>query len=147
MARSTGIARAADFVTVACKLPTGLRIHVDGLTQPVHLHGTHSPFARFGYGMTEVKADVWAQIQKQHGEHEGIGRNGEKCLIPAAAWLTNKVVFAASQPKSVNSQAKELEKLKTGFEAVDPMKPSEVPGASNIQRGDDDTDVGLHGMQ
>ena len=137
------IARSAEFVTVACKLPTGMRIPVQGLAEPIHLHGTHSPFARFGFGMTEVKADVWAQILKQYGEKEGVNRQGEKCLNPAAAWLTNRIVFAASDTRSVNSEAKEREKQKVGFEAVDPKAPHTTPGASNIQSGGDDYDRGL----
>jgi len=131
---TSGIKRAAQFVTVACKLPQGIRIHVEGREAPYHFHGTKSPFARFGYGMTDVPAEVWEQITKQYGQRKGHDRNGKPCLIPEATWLANRIVFAASAPEDVNAEAKDREKLKVGFEAVDPKKPEDTPGASIIQR-------------
>lgn len=145
MARSAtaNIKRSADYVTVACKLPQGLIIPVQGLQNPIKLHGTHSPFARFGFGMTEIKAEIWDAINKQYGEREGINRHGEKCMLPKALWLENRVVFAASDTRSVNAEAKERETARVGFEPVDPKKPNELPGAGRIQvEGDDDLGMG-----
>jgi hypothetical protein len=140
------IKRSADYVTVACKLPTGLKIPVQGLAQPIHLHGSHSPYNRFGYGMTEVKADIWAQIRTQYGPREGTDRNGDKCMIPEAAWLANGVVFAASDTRSVNAEAKETEGLIVGFEPIDPNKPHTAPGVSRAIQLEGLDDPGAPGL-
>jgi hypothetical protein len=128
--------RTADYVTVACKLPNGLIIPLEGRAQPVRLHGTHSPYARFGFGMTEVEAAVWDQILKQYGDRMGTNRDGDKAVkTPKAAWLANGIVFAHSDTRSTNSEAKEKEGLRVGFEPIDPKNLDATPGVSSaIQR-------------
>ena len=142
---TSGAKRSADYVTVACKLPQGMTIPVQGLLHPVKLHGTNSPFARFGAGMTEVKADVWQQILKQYGERDGTDRFGNRCINPQAAWLANGVVFAHSAPKNVNSEAKEREKQRIGFEPIDPKNPNANPEFAAIQR-EGANDPGMPGL-
>lgn len=127
--------RSADFVTVACKHPQGLVVPVQGLLKPVRLHGSHSPYARHGFGMTEVPADVWDAILEQYGERTGTDRFDKPCKIPQAAWLANKIVFAHADTRSTNAEAKEHEALKTGLEPIDPRKPHETPGASLLPNG------------
>ncbi len=143
---TSGAKRASQYVTVACKLPQGMVIPVQGLQHPIKLHGQHSPFAQFGYGMTEVKADVWEQILKQYGEKEGVNRQGEKCIIPQAAWLANRVVFAHADTKSTTSEAKEREKHRVGFEAVNPRDKADPNFASGKIQNEGADDPGQPGL-
>lgn len=117
-----------DFVTVACKHPQGLTIPLEGHAEPVKLHGTHSPFARFGFGMTQVKAETWAAILEQYGERDDIDRHGKPCVVPQAAWLENGVVFAHSSPEATNDEAKDKEDMRVGFEPIDPKAPNAIRG-------------------
>lgn len=107
--------RTADMLTIACKLPQGLRIPLEG--QPdVVLNGVHSAFSIAGHGMTDVKAETWAAIEKRYAE---------------AAWLKNELVFAMGDKDSAVDKAEERQDVKTGFEAVDPKKPG--PGLTKAE--------------
>lgn len=96
--------RSADMLTIACKLPQGLSIPLpDGAH--LKLHGTHSPYALMGHGMTDVKAATWALVEEQHAE---------------SAWLKNEVVFAMGDKESAVDKAEDRVDAKAGFEPVDP---------------------------
>lgn len=116
--------RSASVVTVACKLPQGLHIHLkdgDGIVQKViKLHGSASPYAIGGYGLTQgVPAADWTAVQEQHAD---------------ALWLKNEFVFANNDADSVADQVEERKDVLGGFEPID---PASLPG--NIQRdGADD---------
>jgi hypothetical protein len=138
------IKRSSEFVTVACKLPQGLNIALAGQVHPVKLHGSNSPFARFGYGMTDISVSTWEQILVEYGDRDGTDRNGKPCRVPQAAWLTNKVVFAASQTESVNAEAKERENAVVGFEPVDPRKLDKA-GAAGTIHSEGSPDFGMPG--
>lgn len=134
------IKRSTEYVTVACRLPQGLKVDIQGFGI-LHLHGVHSPYARFGYGMTTVRRDLWERILTQYGEHKGKDRQGRDCIIPEALWLSNKVIFVADSASSVKAQAKEQAGVDVGFNAIDPKNPNLK--VKNIQvEGSDDKGMG-----
>lgn len=111
MARTS---KTTDMVTVACKLPQGLTIPLpDGTT--LTLHGMNSPFAIAGFGMTDVQAGVWAVVEAEYA---------------SAKWLANEVVFAMGDKDSAVDKATERQSEKSGFEAVDPLKPGNITPAA-----------------
>ena len=102
------IKRSANTVSIACKLPQGLTIHLkDGPV--VKLHGAHSHYNVGGYGITQgVPVGHWEAIKKEHAH---------------ALWLKNEFVFANGDSGSVEDEADEKAGLKNGFEPIDPNKP------------------------
>lgn len=100
--------RAAKTVSVACKLPQGLHIHLPGQVEPIKLHGSASPYAIAGHGITAgVPVDAWEAI---------------KTLYADAKWLTNGFVFANGDPQDTADEAAERKDEKAGFEPIDPAK-------------------------
>jgi hypothetical protein len=122
--------KASAFVTVACKLPQGLHIVIPDQKIDVRLHGTHSPYAVAGFGLTEVKADVWAAIEAFYSTHAG------------ARWLHNGTVFAQVKHESAAAAAKENVKHDAGFEAVDPNNPNKAANASAMIQVEGSRDPG-----
>lgn len=112
--------RAADFVTVACKLPQGLKVKIDEKNIEVHLHGSNSPYAVAGHGLTDVKKDVWDAITEHFAEHKG------------AKWLHNGTVFAHAQKESASDEAEDRAKVDAGFDQINPNDPSSVHRAVQI---------------
>ena len=108
-------AKPSDMITVACKLPQGLTIPLPDGTH-LKLHGTHSPFAIAGHGMTDVKSGVWAIVEAEYA---------------AAPWLVNELVFAMGDRDSAAEKAADLKNEKSGFEPVDPAKPP--PGITKAE--------------
>lgn len=105
-------AKSADFVKVACKMPQGLDIQIPGRREHVRLHGLNSRYVVAGYGMTDVKIDLWTQVE---------------ALYEEAAWMTNGNVFA--MPNAASARDKALDEhsdVKSGFEQIDPKKPNEA---------------------
>lgn len=100
--------RSADMLTIACKLPQGLRIPLPEAPDVV-LNGALSPFALAGHGMTDVKAEAWAAIEEEYAD---------------AAWLKNEVVFAMGDKESAVDKAEDRQEVKVGFEPVDPKAPA-----------------------
>lgn len=106
MAKAGNRARAAEGLSIACKLPSGLHIKHHDLGIDLKLHGSHSPYAVAGHGITRgVPVDVW---------------NAIKTVYADAAWLKNEVVFATTDPESAADKAEEREDVKAGFEPIDP---------------------------
>jgi hypothetical protein len=116
--------RSAKTVSIACKLPQGLTVHLlaaDGTAGPVvKLHGANSPFNIAGHGITQnVPVEHWEAIQKQHAH---------------ALWLKNEFVFANGDGDDLIEEANDKTKNRNGFEAID---PNNLPGV--IQNdGEDD---------
>lgn len=109
------IKRSAKTVSIACKLPQGLHIHLlSGAV--VKLNGANSPYNIGGIGITQnVPVEHWEAIQKQHAH---------------ALWLKNGFVFANGDGDELLEEAKDKTDEKNGFEAIDPNKPD---GRSVIQ--------------
>lgn len=109
--------KAAEFVTVACKIPQGLNVVIkDDAGEPiinVHLNGPHSAFAVAGHGMTQVRAEVWQQIVDYYKTHSG------------AKWLHNESVFVMADPESAADKADDRKSLDVGYNPIDPNKPGE----------------------
>ncbi|CAG4887955.1 hypothetical protein [Paraburkholderia saeva] len=105
-------------VKVYCKLPNGIqyilpdgrRVRLVGMygdeRSALQVSGLQGRDAVFGFGVTMVDADDWAQIVKDHGK---------------SAAHANELIFAAKDDKSGASQAKNNETEKTGLEAYDPQ--------------------------
>lgn len=107
MARTS---KTADFVKVACKLPQGLDVQIPGMREHVRLHGLNSRFVVAGYGMTDVKVDLWAKVEEHYAD---------------AKWLVGGNVFAMPNAASARDKAlDEHDDIKSGFEQIDPNKPN-----------------------
>jgi hypothetical protein len=103
------VKRSAKTVSIACKLPQGLIIHLAGQREPLRLHGANSHYNIGGFGITQnVPVEVWEAIQKQHAH---------------ALWLKNGFVFANSDGGDLAEEANDKVKEKNGFEPIDPNKP------------------------
>lgn len=115
-------AAPAKPVRVFCKLPHGIRyVMPDGREvrlvgmygdersdlQVTDMPGRH---AVMGFGVTLVNAEDWEQIVKDHGK---------------SAAHVNGFIFASKDEKSGESEAREKEDEKTGFEGYDPSKHPE----------------------
>ena len=99
---------SSDTVTVACKLPQGLRICIPELNIDIKLHGSMSPYAVGEHGITQgVNAAQWAAVEA-HSMHG------------SARWLTSEAVFALNKPQDVSDKATERKDVRAGFEPIDP---------------------------
>lgn len=122
-----------DTLTIACKLPQGLRIVIPEQNIDIKLHGAMSPYAIGGHGMTQgVNAAQWAAVEAHpvHGQ---------------SRWLKNEVVFAMNKPEDASAKAAERQEVRAGFEPIDPKDPSNgLPGHMRIQaEGDGDKGPGF----
>lgn len=102
------IKRSVSTVSIACKLPQGLTIHLlSGAV--VKLNGANSPFNIGGIGITQnVPVEQWEAIQKEHAH---------------ARWLQNGFVFANGDGDELMEEAEDKAELRNGFEPIDPNKP------------------------
>lgn len=99
-------------VTVACRLPGGLRIENVPGHGVILLKGSNDQRAlqladEYGaHGLTSgVPADAWAWIEENFAK---------------AKWMTSGAVFAATKSKSVAAQARERDGQNVGFNGLDP---------------------------
>lgn len=109
--------KASKPVKVYCKLPHGIVYNLpDGRSvrligmygderSDLQVAGMPGRDSIAGHGVTQVDADDWEQIVKDHG---------------ASAAHKNGFVFAAKDDKSGEAQAREQESERTGFEPYDP---------------------------
>jgi len=116
---------SGDFVTVACKLPQGLHLHHEAHALDIKLHGSASPYALGGHGMTQVNAAQWAKIEAVYKD---------------AKWLKSEAVFAMNKPEDASDKATEMQEVRRGFEPIDPRDPNAgLPASMRIQaEGGDD---------
>jgi len=103
-------------VSVACKLPHGLVLSIEGKPS-VTLAGANHPDAVAGFGITRVDKDffeAWSGIHKD--------------FIP----LTKGLIFAQERSDSLRAEANEKTSEKTGFEGLNPQNPGPglVPAAA-----------------
>ena len=109
----------ADTVTIACKLPQGLRIPLPTTGGELVIKGSGHPGAHSGHGYTHgIPKEVWAEIEAHYGEK---------------AWFKNEHVFAMVQMEDATAKAQEREDVPAGFEAIDPNAPNKTRGAALIQ--------------
>lgn len=123
---------SGDFVTVACKLPQGLHIKLPESKIDIKLHGSASPYALGGHGMTQVNAAHWAAVE-EHFKADG------PC---PARWLATQAVFSVNKPEDANDKAVERKDVRVGFEPIDPRDPNNgLPGNMRIQ-AEGESDLG-----
>jgi hypothetical protein len=114
-------AAGADMVTVMCKLPQGLHIHLASGAE-VKLHGSTGHYAIMGHGRTLVRADQWSQVEAEYGD---------------AKWLKAEHVFALPDPESAADKAEERKEIDAGFNPIDPNEPNaKVRSGVNMTRAD-----------
>jgi len=107
---------STDTVTVACKLPNGLHLDVNGFDR-VTIKGNALPFGESavdyrivgGYALTPgVPRDLWDAWLKDRTTMDIIVKG---------------IVFAQEKPADVVAEAKNGAKVITGLEPIDPDKP------------------------
>ncbi len=98
----------SNWVTVACKIPSGLELHHGG--KSAVLRGSGHPEARFGFGFTSVEKDLfdaWAEAHKNQ------------------PYIKNELIFAYAREDSAVSASKERQGIKsdylTGMNPENPM--------------------------
>ena len=113
---------SGDTVTIACKLPQGLHIQIPEQGIDIKLHGSASPFAIGGHGMTQgVNAAHWAAVEAHpvHGQSK---------------WLASEAVFSMNKPQDASDKAVDRKDVRVGFEPIDPKDPSNgLPQHMRIQ--------------
>lgn len=127
---ATKPARSSEYVSIACKLPQGLHVKVPEKGIDIKLHGSNTPFAVAGFGLTEVKTQVWEAIVEFYKDH------------PGAKWLHNETVFAQNKRESAIEAAEERKGFDAGFEAVDPNNPSKAARTSAMIQVEGSRDPG-----
>lgn len=150
MAAAKQVSSSADFVTVACKLPTGFVLHLDAMeeyTEQVLGGGTRvSHRARriggtytingcaYKHGMTEpqpfVLAGGYALTNNIPADfwNEWLSQNRDSDLV------RNKIVMAHEKHESAFSMAKDHAAVWSGLEPITPNTDKRIP--RNIKTGD-----------
>lgn len=108
---------ASGTVTVACRLPAGLRIENVPGHGTIMFKGSNDDWALKmvedyeAHGLTSgIPADAWAWIEEKFAK---------------AKWLTSGAVFATTKAKDAVKETQDRGQTVTGFEAID---PEELPG-------------------
>lgn len=104
---------AAGTVSIACRLPAGLEIHVAG-HGVLKIKGANDRLAialdRY-HGVTSgVPADVWEAVKEQYA---------------TAKWLTEGHIFATTKSKDAVRESESIGEQNAGF---NPMDPDNLPG-------------------
>jgi hypothetical protein len=99
-------AKSVTATKVYCKLPHGIVFSIGAVK--VELKGGLDKNAVAGFGVTDIDSDLWEAIAKTYAKHPSI---------------VKQLIFA--RKSDGESQAKELKAEKTGFEGLDPDKPSD----------------------
>ena len=125
--------KASKPVKVWCKLPHGIvytlpdgrSVRLVGMygdeRSDLQVAGLPGRDSIAGHGVTMVDADDWEQIVKDHG---------------TSAAHKNGFVFASKDDKSGESQAREQEGERTGFEPYDPSAHREDKTVDGTVRGE-----------
>lgn len=100
----------SNWVTVACKIPSGLELQHGG--QSVMLRGSGHSEARFGFGFTSVEKelfDAWKEVHKDQ------------------PYVKKELIFAYAREDSAVSASKERQGIKSDYlTGMNPDKP--MPG-------------------
>ena len=135
-AGESGKANGTSMLSVGCKLPNGLICELgkvgDEEYQSVRLNGANSSNIVGGYGITPVSAAFWDAWVKKHQR---------------LAFVSKRLVFAMTDRDSARDFAQEHAEVKSGFEALDPMKGMVdkdgkqliTPDVNHLQQGKRDT--------
>jgi hypothetical protein len=100
----------SDQVTIACKLPQGLHIKLPSTGKMIKLHGSATPYAVAGHGMTSgITGAQWDEIEATY---------------PDALWHKSGAVFVSKRKEDASAQAVERKAENVGFNPIDPKDPS-----------------------
>lgn len=116
---------ATGTVTVACRLPCGLVVPVNGFDMlpdgtvvtcagqgMLRFRGANDRSAMVdesGHGLTSgIDAKAWEALERQHAK---------------APWLTTGALFAARKAAAARSEAQERGEIDVGFNGLDPKAP------------------------
>lgn len=102
---------AAGTVTVACRLPCGLHVPVEGhgILQFKGSNDRTAMLDEHGHGLTSgVPAAAWDALTAQYA---------------TAKWLTSGAVFAHTKVADARAQATEQADENVGFDGIDPEAP------------------------
>lgn len=94
---------APAFVTVACKLPHGLKLTLG--ERSFTLRGANAPDAVVGFGLTVIPEDFWNDWSKAYHNYEPLKKG---------------LIFAHAKAGDTRAEAGEKKELKTGLEQLDP---------------------------
>lgn len=134
-------ARTGDTVTVACKIPMGLVLHIDDMveeTEPTPTGFRKITIARKRdetYTVVGPSIDL-ARLQQDRGLHKivihGCGLTPDIPLEFWEEWLEqhrdhplvkNGQIFAQSTEAKARAHAKEMKDVRSGLEPIDPTNP------------------------
>src|SRR5580765_5333748 len=107
-------------VTVACKLPNGLQLELEGKPRVI-IKGTSVPYGApthdvGGYALTpNVDADFFNEWQAKYKDYVPVKRG---------------LIFAYTKPQDATARAMEMRDEKSGLEPIDPDKPG--PGLERV---------------
>ena len=115
-----------EYVIVCLKHPQGIKfklpdnryITIHG--NAVHLRGQKSPvLPSGGFGMTKILKEDWEYVKTTYGKSMRIFKSG--------------LIFANADAASAESQAKEYDEIKSGFEPIDIEKESKVDALKKVE--------------
>ncbi len=115
-----------EYVIVCLKHPQGIKFKLSDNRQitingnATHLRGQKSPvLPTGGFGMTTILKEDWDYIKETYGKSMGIFKAG--------------LIFASADSASAESQAKEHDEIKSGFEPIDVTKENKVDALNKVK--------------
>lgn len=115
-----------EYVIVCLKHPQGIKFNLPDNRQitikgnATHLRGQKAPvLPNGGFGMTTILKEDWEYIKSTFGKSMGIFKAG--------------LIFASADATSAESQAKEQDEIKSGFEPIDITKENKVDALNKVK--------------
>lgn len=115
-----------EYVIVCLKHPQGIKFKLSDNRQitikgnATHLRGQKSPvLPNGGFGMTTILKEDWDYIKETYGKTMSIFKAG--------------LIFASADTASAESQAKEQDEIKSGFEPIDITKENKVDALNKVK--------------
>lgn len=114
-----------EYVIVCLKHPQGIKFNLPNKHSIIingnaaHLRGNRAPILpQDGYGMTTINKDDWEYIKKTYSSMN-IFKSG--------------LIFASADAASAESQAKEHDEIKSGFEPIDISKETKIDALKKVK--------------
>lgn len=114
-----------ECIIVCLKHPQGIKFNLPNKRSIIingnatHLRGNRAPILpQGGYGMTTINKDDWEYIKKTYG-NMNIFKSG--------------LIFANADAASAESQAKEYDEIKSGFEPIDIEKETKIDALKKVK--------------
>ena len=126
VAPAVQIDKKSEYVIVCLKHPQGIKFKLSDNRQitingnATHLRGQKSPvLPNGGFGMTTILKEDWNYIKETYGKTMSIFKAG--------------LIFASADAASAESQAKEQDEIKSGFEPIDVTKENKVDALNKVK--------------